>query len=89
MGSIKARITIRGSRELIDGLGKAFSPDNKITPDYMSMREETSREEYRVTIETPLNPRYVMSVMQTVDEILGLATAILRIYRSLRRGEKG
>lgn len=76
-------LEVKGSSEILNSLYKSLHPDNLITLPNMFIEEEidSSKGLYRVVIRVPLNNRYIKSLRQTIDEVLGLITIIRRIIK--------
>ncbi len=83
MAALTVILELYGDPKFIECFYKAMHPDNTVIPEYMLFKEELGSGSncYKVLIKVPLRSRYIRSVRQTVDEILGLTTMTIRISR--------
>ncbi len=69
-------------KKYIESIYKMLSPDNRVAPEYMVIRDMYDDSMYRVVFETPLNSRYIDSVKQSIDEILALIQTIEKTIKN-------
>ncbi len=69
-------------RKYVESIYKTLSPDNRVAPEYMVIRDMYDDNMYRVVFETPLNSRYIDSVKQSIDEILALIQTIEKTIKN-------
>ncbi len=63
-------------KKYIESIYKMLSPDNRVAPDYMVIKDAYDDNMYKVVFEAPLNSRYIDSIKQSIDEILALIQTI-------------
>ncbi len=84
-GEVVVKIVVESSREVLDSVYKAFSPDNKVLPSHLSIVEGVSGNEYVLFIRSMFRSRCIDSIRQTVDEVLALLHTIDKCLRVLSR----